>query len=106
MFVPGRPILPPMSLHATAAGLHVRPAEMMLVSRARDFLAAGPSDAVGLIAHVCQLPEPPRFVADHMAMALLAPWDDFTRGADGRWRLARADAEVSVPARSDISAAD
>ena len=59
----------------------------MLVSRARDFLAAGPSDAVDLIAHVCQLPSPPRFVADHMAMALLAPWDEFAREEDGRWCL-------------------
>jgi DNA polymerase III epsilon subunit family exonuclease len=60
---------------------------MVLVSRARDFLAAGPSDAVDLIAHVCQLPSPPRFVADHMAMALLAPWEEFSREPDGRWAL-------------------
>ena len=69
------------------SGIRLRPAEMVLVSRARDFLAAGPSDAVDLIAHVCQLPSPPRFVADHMAMALLAPWDEFTREPDGRWAL-------------------
>jgi DNA polymerase III subunit epsilon len=60
---------------------------MVLISRARDFLAAGPSDAVDLIAHVCQLPSPPRFVADHMAMALLAPWEEFSREPDGRWAL-------------------
>ena len=60
---------------------------MVLISRARDFLAAGPSDAVDLIAHVCQLPSPPRFVADHMAMALLAPWEEFARDVDGRWAL-------------------
>ena len=60
---------------------------MVLISRARDFLAAGPSDAVDLIAHVCQLPSPPRFVADHMAMALLAPWEEFAREPDGRWAL-------------------
>jgi DNA polymerase-3 subunit epsilon len=72
------------------SGLQLRPAEQVLVSRARDFLAAGPSDAVDLIAHVCQLPGPPRFVADHMAMALLAPWGEFTREADGRWRLVQA----------------
>jgi DNA polymerase-3 subunit epsilon len=68
-------------------GVRLRPAEQVLVSRARDFLAAGPSDAVDLIAHVCQLPSPPRFVADHMAMALLAPWDEFAREQDGRWCL-------------------
>ena len=61
---------------------------MVLVSRARDYLAAGPSDAVDLIAHVCQLPGPPRSVAVHMAMALLAPWDEFAYDDTGRWRLA------------------
>ena len=60
---------------------------MVLIGRARDYLAAGPSDAVDLIAHVCQLPSPPRFVADHMAMALLGPWEEFARDADGRWGL-------------------
>jgi len=82
----GRPILPPMS-NPASSGIRLRPAEQVLVSRARDFLAAGPSDVVDLIAHVCQLPAPPRFVADHMAMALLAPWDEFARAADGRWQL-------------------
>src|SRR5688500_5377745 len=70
------------------SGIRLRPAEMVLISRARDFLAAGPSDAVDLIAHVCQLPSPPRFVADHMAMALLGPWEEFARDAEGRWDLA------------------
>lgn len=69
------------------SGVRLRPAEQVLVSRARDFLAAGPSDAVDLIAHVCQLPSPPRFVADHMAMALLGPWEEFGRDAEGRWCL-------------------
>ena len=72
------------------SGLQLRPAEQVLVSRARDFLAAGPSDAVDLIAHVCQLPGPPRLVADHMAMALLAPWEEFARESNGRWKLASA----------------
>jgi DNA polymerase-3 subunit epsilon len=69
------------------SGVRLRPAEQVLITRARDFLAAGPADAVGLIAHVCQLPGPPRFVADHMAVALLSPWEEFSRGADGKWRL-------------------
>src|SRR5512143_3160118 len=69
------------------SGVRLRPAEQVLVSRARDFLAAGPSDAVDLIAHVCQLPSPPRFVADHMAMALLGAWEEFGRDAEGRWCL-------------------
>jgi len=69
------------------SGVRLRPAEQILVSRARDFLAAGPSDAVDLIAHVCQLPRPPRFVADHMAMALLAQWEEFAYDGEGRWSL-------------------
>jgi DNA polymerase III subunit epsilon len=69
------------------SGVRLRPAEQVLISRARDFLASGPSDAVDLIAHVCQLPSPPRFVADHMAMALLGPWQEFSRDAEGRWCL-------------------
>src|SRR5512132_595061 len=69
------------------SGVRLRPAEQVLVSRARDFLAAGPADAVDLIAHVCQLPSPPRFVADHMAMALLGAWEEFRHDEDGRWSL-------------------
>jgi DNA polymerase III subunit epsilon len=78
------------------SGIRLRPAEMMLVSRARDFLAAGPSDAVDLIAHVCQLPGPPRSVAVHMAMALLAPWEEFAHDETGCWRLV-GDAVADVP---------
>jgi DNA polymerase-3 subunit epsilon len=69
------------------SGVRLRPAEQVLVSRARDFLTAGPADAVDLIAHVCQLPRPPRFVADHMAMALLAAWEEFAHDGEGRWSL-------------------
>lgn len=69
------------------SGVRLRPAEQVLVSRARDFLTAGPADAVVLIAHVCQLPSPPRFVADHMAMALLGPWEEFAHDGNGQWRL-------------------
>lgn len=94
------------------SGVQLRPAEQMLVSRARDFLAAGPSDAVDLIAHVCQLPGPPRFVADHMAMALLAPWGEFTREGDGRWRLVQKTAQeladmraVAVPTPAPVAKA-
>jgi DNA polymerase-3 subunit epsilon len=82
------------------SGVQLRPAEQVLVSRARDFLAGGPSDAVDLIAHVCQLPGPPRFVADHMAMALLAPWGEFTRESDGRWRLVQKSAREVADMRA------
>ena len=69
------------------SGVRIRPAEQVLVSRARDFLVAGPSDPIDLIAYVCQLPRPPRFVAEHMAMALLSAWEEFSYDEDGRWRL-------------------
>lgn len=58
-----------------------------MVSRARDFLAAGPADATTLVASVCQIPGVPATVAEHLARTLLAGSDDFAVGADGRWRL-------------------
>src|SRR5689334_15290582 len=79
------------------SGIRLRPAEMVLIARARDYLAAGPSDAVDLIAHVCQLPGPPRSVAVHMAMALLAPFEEFSHEGDGTWRLI-GDAVVDLAA--------
>jgi DNA polymerase III epsilon subunit family exonuclease len=87
------------------SGVRLRPAEQVLVSRARDFLSAGPSDAVDLIAHVCQLPAPPRFVADHMAMALLGPWEEFGRNADGHWCLVASEAGESWLAEHSHSGA-
>ncbi len=97
-----------MSSHGSP-GVRLRPAEQVLIARARDFLAAGPSDVVDLIAHICQLPAPPRYVADHMAMALLAPWDEFARENDGRWRLVpdvvEPFAESSVTSSMLLSAA-
>ena len=68
-----------------AAGLTTRAAETLLVSRAADFLAAGPCDARTLIAHVCQIPAVPEAVAAHMAAAMFAEYPRFTRDADGRW---------------------
>jgi DNA polymerase-3 subunit epsilon len=69
-------------------GLRALPPEALLVSRARDFLAAGPADAATLVAHVCQLPGAPRVVAEHLADALFAARVEFARGGDGRWWLA------------------
>lgn len=62
--------------------------DTFLTTRAHDFLAAGPADAVSLIAHVCQLPGPPRVVAEHMAEALFAGQRAFARDGEGRWCLA------------------
>ncbi len=70
------------------AGVTLRPAQTFLASRARDFLSAGPAEAVPLIEHVCQIPGAPRAVAEHMAQALLGDCNEFVRDLDGRWRLA------------------
>ena len=83
-----------------SGGIVARPAEMRLTERAADFLAAGPSDVVALIGHICQLPNPPRVVAEHMATALFAERAEFIRDADGRWRLADV-----APARQPASVA-
>ena len=66
----------------------VREIETTLVRRALSFLAAGPSDPVPLIEHVCQLPGAPRVVAEQMALALFADRPEFARDASGRWSLA------------------
>ena len=97
-------------------GMTTRPAESLLATRARDFLAAGPASASTLIASVCQLPAVPGTVAEHMAAALFAGRREFVRDRDGMWRLAAADeaAPASVRERlpnayvpgSDRSAAD
>ena len=75
----------------SGGGFRVRPAERRLLERARAWLGSGPSDVVPLVAHVCQLPHPPRAVAEHMAAALFAGCDDVVRDVDGRWRLAEPD---------------
>ena len=68
-------------------GITVRPAELRLTERASDYLAAGPADVVALIGHICQLPNPPRVVAEHMATALFAGRTEFVRDANGFWSL-------------------
>src|SRR5688500_5113228 len=69
--------------------ISARPAEMRLTERAVDFLAAGPADVVALIGHICQLPNPPRVVAEHMAAALFAGRTEFSQNETGHWELRR-----------------
>lgn len=69
-------------------GLRVRPADTLLAERARDFLAGGPADAATLVHHVCQQPGTPGAIAERVVAAMLEGRDEFTRGADGHWRLA------------------
>lgn len=71
-------------------GISTRPAEMRLTERAADYLAGGPADVVSLIGHICQLPNPPRVVAEHMATALFAGRTQFQRDAAGLWSLVSA----------------
>lgn len=72
---------------AAPEGVTARAVETLLTERARDFLAAGPVDAVALIEHVCQLPGAPRVVAEQMAFALFAGRPEFEVDAGGRWML-------------------
>lgn len=75
---------------------------MRLTERAADYLAGGPADVVALIGHICQLPNPPRFVAEHMAAALFAERTEFSRDANGQWRLVTPRAAPSLePAPAD-----
>ncbi len=69
-------------------GVRTEVPDSALVARARTFLAAGPAPATALIAYVCQLPGPPRMVAEHMAVALFERSKDFARDSEGRWSLA------------------
>lgn len=85
---------------ASPAGISARPADTLLVERARDFLAGGPADAVTLVRRVCQLPALPPQMAGRIAAELLAPYAEFACDADGRWRLRAREAagrEVGAP---------
>src|SRR5688500_462514 len=84
--------------------ISARPAEMRLTERAADYLAAGPADVVALIGHICQLPNPPRVVAEHMATALFAGRTEFVREASGQWALSRS-SEPAPRARAPVSPA-
>jgi DNA polymerase-3 subunit epsilon len=69
------------------SGLTLGSVDTLLTERAADFLAGGPADPQSLISHVCQIPGAPRGVAEHMAAALFAGHQRFSRDPDGRWRL-------------------
>jgi DNA polymerase-3 subunit epsilon len=83
-------------------GVVSRPADALLVLRARDYLAAGPATAQQLIAAVCQLPGVPSPIAEHMAAALLAEVPAIGRDESGMWQLrAPSRADALGPARLD-----
>jgi DNA polymerase-3 subunit epsilon len=66
-------------------GLVSRPNDALLVSRARDYLAAGPATAQQLIAAVCQLPGVPAAIAEHLTVTLLADVPTIRRQESGLW---------------------
>lgn len=101
--IPGSEPVPAPVL-APVPGVGVRPAESLLALRAAEFLAAGPSAAVPLVEHVCQMPGAPAAVAEHMAAALFAGRDEFARGADGRWMLAGLARPVAPAADAPLGA--
>jgi DNA polymerase-3 subunit epsilon len=71
----------------TFDGLVSKPEDALLISRARDYLAAGPATAQQLIAAVCQMPGVPATVAEHMTATLLAEVPTIRRDGSGLWRL-------------------
>jgi DNA polymerase III subunit epsilon len=86
-------------------GVVARLAETRLTERALDYLAAGPADVVALIGHICQLPNPPRVVAEHMAAALFAERTEFARDENGNWHLATRRADAPAEVRAVVPAA-
>ncbi len=76
-----------------SGGIHSAPADTVLTIRALEYLSSGPADVVDLIAHVCNLPGPPRTVAEHLAAAMFAGRTDFEKGLDGKWRIVVAPAQ-------------
>lgn len=84
------------------SGLYTRPLDSQLVTRAMDYLAAGPAEPAALVSAVCQQPGTPAFVAEHLAVALLAGDDRFRRQPDGRWSLASF-TQTEVSERADFT---
>lgn len=83
------------------SGLTLGSADTVLTLRALDFLSEGPADSRALVAYVCQLPNAPAHVAEHMAVALFAGHSRFARESDGRWRVNDAPAAGWAPVATD-----
>jgi DNA polymerase-3 subunit epsilon len=89
----------------TYAGLVARQGDPLLVTRALDYLAAGPARAVDLVAAVCQLPRVPAAVAEHMAATLLAAVPTILRDEAGLWAIRPPDrpSSVATPRLDELS---
>ena len=85
------------------SGVTLSAPDTLLTSRALDYLAAGPADARTLISHVCQLPNMPAAIAEHMAVALFAGHSRFRRQADGRWGVIAELPAVEIASRDTLA---
>ena len=74
----------------TFSGLVSRPHDALLVSRARDYLAAGPATAQQIIAAVCHIRGVPATIAEHLTATLLADVPTIRRNEAGLWGVDRA----------------
>jgi DNA polymerase III subunit epsilon len=86
---------------STYDGLVARHDDPLLVTRALDYLAAGPARAADLVAAVCQLPRVPAAVAEHMAATLLTAVPTVRRDEAGLWAIRGPDRPSGVPPRLD-----
>jgi DNA polymerase III subunit epsilon len=84
-----------------ATGLTLGAADTTLTTRAAEFLSSGPADSQSLVSYVCQLPGAPKNIAEHMAAALFAGHQRFSRDNDGRWHLRDAAAAGWSPVATD-----
>lgn len=82
-------------------GFGSRPADPLLLARARDYLAAGPARAQDLVAAVCQMPRVPAVIAEHMAATLLLGVPTIRRDAAGFWALRPAGQSLACAPRLD-----
>ena len=97
---PGRPIAA-----TTARGVSARPADTLLVERARDLLRGGPATSAELVSRVCQLPSVAPAIADRLAAEMLGGYPEFVRGGDGRWTCAGATGSATGSATASATAA-
>jgi DNA polymerase-3 subunit epsilon len=79
-------------------GLVSRQSDALLVSRARDYLAAGPATAQQLIAAICRISGVPAQIAEHMTATLLADVPAIRRADSGLWEFAAAERSSAVGA--------
>ena len=68
-------------------GLRARASDTLLITRAREALAAGPLEAADLLGRVLALPGAPPRVAERIAESLFSRHTDFARTPNGAWEV-------------------